>query len=72
MRGSVIRLPKDGDGRSKGFGFVRGEDNIERFFHRSAVADRGFDDLQEGDNVTFEESEGSGGKGPRAEDVERV
>lgn len=61
MNGKVLRILKD-----KGFGFVRGDDGVERFFHRSAVA-TGFDRLNEGTVVTFEDE--SSNKGPRATDV---
>ncbi|MEO5894272.1 MAG: cold shock domain-containing protein, partial [Vicinamibacterales bacterium] len=37
------------------------------FFHRSACNGIRFDDLQEGQSVTFEK--GQGPKGPRAENV---
>lgn len=50
----------------KGFGFIQGE-NGELFFHHSAVQSGNFDELQEGQRVTF--TEGSGPKGPRAESV---
>lgn len=61
MTGEVLRILKD-----KGFGFVKGEDGVERFFHRSAVS-TGFDTLREGSKVTFEDE--TSNKGPRATDV---
>jgi cold shock protein len=51
----------------KGFGFIdtgRGED---MFFHHSSVVGASYDDLQEGQQVSF--TEGRGPKGPRAENV---
>ena len=54
----------------KGFGFVAAEDGNEYFFHQSACNGVQFDDLQEGQAVTFER--GQGPKGPRAEDVRLV
>ena len=51
----------------KGFGFIRGEDNKEYFFHRSSVKNVKFVELEEGRDVTFEETDGP--KGLRAEDV---
>jgi CspA family cold shock protein len=51
---------------NKGFGFIQGE-NGELFFHSSAVANSGFDELREGQSVEYEE--GHGPKGPRAENV---
>jgi CspA family cold shock protein len=62
MNGKVKRLVTD-----KGFGFILAEDGSEYFFHQSACNGCRFDDLREGQNVTF--SKGQGPKGPRAEDV---
>jgi cold shock protein len=63
MRGKVARLMID-----KGFGFVRGDDGVERFFHRSAVwGGGGFESLSEGQAVEFEEE--SHPRGPRARSV---
>lgn len=50
----------------KGFGFIQG-DGGDVFFHHSAVVDGDYDSLQEGQNVEYKE--GTGPKGPRAEDV---
>jgi CspA family cold shock protein len=62
MNGTIKRLVSD-----KGFGFVAAADGNEYFFHQSAVADGQFDQLREGQAVTF--NSGQGPKGPRAEDV---
>ena len=63
MTGKIARLMTD-----KGFGFIRAANSkTEYFFHRSACKNCRFEDLQEGQEVTFEDSEGE--KGPRAEDV---
>lgn len=62
MSGKVKRLI-----REKGFGFVEGQDGQEYFFHQSACVGTRFDDLREGQTVTFEK--GQGPKGPRAENV---
>ena len=62
MNGTIKRLVS-----GKGFGFVAAEDGNEYFFHQSACNGVQFDDLQEGQAVTFEK--GQGPKGPRAEDV---
>ena len=51
----------------KGFGFIATPDGSEYFFHQSACNERRFDELQEGDRVSF--TIGQGPKGPRAEDV---
>ena len=55
---------------SKGFGFVQAEDGAEYFFHQSACNGVRFDELREGQAVTFET--GQGPKGPRAENVRAV
>ncbi len=52
---------------NKGFGFVASEAGTEFFFHQSACNGVQFDDLREGQAVTFDEGEGP--KGPRAENV---
>jgi CspA family cold shock protein len=62
MSGTVKRLVSD-----KGFGFVAASDGNEYFFHQSACADAQFDQLREGQPVTFDS--GQGPKGPRAENV---
>jgi CspA family cold shock protein len=55
----------------KGFGFIRGKDGVERFFHHSAVKSAGgIDALREGQAVTFEHADGN--KGPRAADVRQA
>lgn len=51
----------------KGFGFIDTGGDKDLFFHCSNVMDSRFDDLREGQRVTFEE--GQGPKGPRAENV---
>ena len=61
-KGQIKRLVSD-----KGFGFVAAQDGKEYFFHQSAVNGARFDDLHEGQSVTFEP--GQGPKGPRAENV---
>jgi len=62
MKGKVKRVVL-----AKGFGFILGTDNVEYFFHKSAVKNGHFEDVYEGQEVEFEESDGA--KGPRAEDV---
>lgn len=55
--------------RERGFGFVRGDDGKEYFFHRSGVVGVGvFEDLSEDTPVTIEEEPGSP-KGLRASHV---
>lgn len=62
MNGTVKHIYTD-----KGFAFIKGEDGREYFMHRSALKNGRFEDLREGQEVVFEDAEGS--KGPRAEDV---
>ena len=53
----------------KGFGFIKvqGSDK-DMFFHSSSVTGRSFDELREGQKVTF--TIGQGPKGPCAENVQ--
>jgi CspA family cold shock protein len=60
--GTIKRLVSE-----KGFGFIAAGDGNEYFFHQSACTGVRFDDLREGQAVTFEK--GQGPKGPRAENV---
>jgi CspA family cold shock protein len=51
----------------KGFGFINTASGKDLFFHSSAVQGSGFDNLREGEHVTY--TEGRGPKGPCAENV---
>ena len=51
----------------KGFGFIETGTDKDMFFHMSNVEGVQFDDLREGQAVTFER--GQGPKGPRGENV---
>jgi CspA family cold shock protein len=51
----------------KGYGFIETSGGQDIFFHLSNLEDARFDDLYEGQKVTF--TEGRGPKGPRAENV---
>lgn len=51
----------------KGFGFISNNSGTDLFFHMSAVVDVRFEELQEGQKVSYDE--GRGPKGPRAENV---
>ena len=51
----------------KGFGFIDTGTGKDMFFHASNLEDCRFDELSEGQRVTF--NEGHGPKGPRAENV---
>ena len=54
----------------KGFGFIDIGGEKDLFFHSSALEGVSFDELQEGQRVSF--TEGSGEKGPRAENVKVI
>ena len=62
INGTIKRLVSD-----KGFGFIAASDGTEYFFHQSACSGVAFDDLRDGQAVTFEK--GQGPKGPRGENV---
>lgn len=62
MNGTIKRILPD-----KGFGFIAASDGNEYFFHQSACGQTPFDQLHEGQAVTFER--GQGPKGPRGENV---
>jgi cold shock protein len=65
MKGSIVRK------RDEGYGFIKPEDgDKDVFFHASALVDIDFDDLKEGDVVTFEVEDGP--KGPAAANVQRA
>ena len=51
----------------KGFGFIKTAGEKDLFFHSSAVQGVGFNELREGQKVTY--TEGMGQKGPCAENV---
>ena len=54
----------------RGFGFVRGDDGNEVFFHRTELTAVDFDTLQEGEPVTFDVVESP--KGPRARNLQKA
>lgn len=65
MKGTIKRLT------DKGFGFIAPEgQEKDVFFHSSALADMVFDELREGDAVSFEVEDSE--KGPRAVNVTRA
>ena len=51
----------------KGFGFIQTGSDKDLFFHSSSVQGVSFEELREGQKVSF--TEGQGPKGPRAENV---
>jgi CspA family cold shock protein len=54
----------------KGFGFIDTGTGKDMFFHMSNLVDVSYDELQEGQQVSFDE--GQGPKGPRAENVKVI
>lgn len=66
MQTGTIAVLKD-----KGFGFIKIEDGEKDvFFHANELQNVQFNDLQEGDKVEFEVTEGQ--KGPQATQVSKV
>lgn len=54
----------------KGFGFIESSSGQDMFFHSSSVEGVQFDELREGQSVSYEV--GHGPKGPRAERVQPI
>ena len=54
----------------KGFGFIEDGSGTDVFFHMSALEGSQYDDLLEGQQVSY--NIGTGPKGPRAENVRVV
>ena len=68
MVGTIKKLMKDEYGCRMGFGFITGQDEVERFFHRSdCQSGSKFEGMREGDSVDFEHMDGD--RGPRATNV---
>jgi CspA family cold shock protein len=61
LKGTIKRL------NSRGFGFIAASDGNDYFFHSSACSETSFEDLREGQEVSFDRGEGP--KGPRGENV---
>jgi CspA family cold shock protein len=55
---------------SKGFGFITRESGPDVFVHHSAISGEGFKTLAEGDEVSFDVTEGD--KGLRAENIVKL
>jgi CspA family cold shock protein len=64
-RGKIKKMVRD-----RGFGFIRGDDGKEVFFHRSGLNAADYDGLSEGDNVEYVVQEGP--RGARAENVRQA
>ena len=66
MTGTIARTVAD-----RGFGFITPDDGSKDvFFHARSLVDVEFDDLKEGDKVTFDLENGP--KGPAAANVQRA
>lgn len=65
MKGSVKKFDKE-----KGYGFIKGEDGKDYFFHYSQLMMEGFKTTEEGKKVEFEET--STEKGLRANNIHFV
>lgn len=64
-QGTIARLT------DRGFGFIAREgEEKDLFFHSSGLSGVQFNELQEGDKVTFEVTQGP--KGPSATNVTRI
>jgi cold shock protein len=65
MRGSIVRVVRD-----RGFGLVRDERGREVFFRATGVTGgAAFDNLVEGQEVTFDKEQDPRGRGERAVNV---
>ena len=62
MQGKIVRVMGD-----KQFGFIRGIDGEDYFFHASGLKNESFNQTLVDRTVSFEETEGS--KGLRAEEI---
>mgnify|MGYP001241972058 CR=1 FL=1 len=68
MTGTIAKIVSD-----RGFGFIKpeAEGDKDLFFHaRSVIGETVYDDLREGDAVTYELEDGP--KGPAAVDVNKA
>jgi len=65
MEGTIKTL------KEKGFGFIAvdGEEK-DLFFHRNELKDVSFEELKEGDKVSFEKTDSD--KGPNATNITRI
>jgi len=65
MTGTIVRK------KPNGFGFIK-PDNGDKdvFFHAQALVDVAFDDIQEGERVSFDVEQGP--KGPAAANIHRI
>ena len=55
-KGTITKL------MDRGFGFIKGEDEGDLFFHRNAMDGVEFESLREGQEVEFEKGQGRDGR----------
>ena len=68
MQGSILRLVRD-----RGFGFIKAENGSEVFFHATGVTgSTPYDNLTEGQTVSYEKQQDQRGRGERAVNVQAV
>ena len=66
MQGTIVRLVRD-----RGFGFIKAENGTEVFFHATGVTgSTPYDNLNEGQTVTYDKEQDSRGRGERAVNVQ--
>jgi cold shock protein len=66
MQGSIVRIVRD-----RGFGFIKAENGSEVFFHATGVTgSTPFDNLSEGQTVSYDKEQDSRGRGERAVNVQ--
>jgi CspA family cold shock protein len=56
--------------KNKGYGFIEAEGEKDVFVHFSSIKGKGYRVLEQGDEVTFDLTEGP--KGPQASNVKKV
>jgi len=64
MHGTIRRVIID-----KGFGFIKGDDGREYFFHKSNLRNAEITEMTQDDKVTFEDDLEHAQRGPRAKNV---
>jgi len=65
--GEVVRLFE-----YEGYGFIRTHDGLEVYFHRNAVVDSRFEDLEVGAQVRLSVAENESAEGPQASTVRTI
>jgi CspA family cold shock protein len=64
--GTIVRIVRD-----RGFGFIKEENGNELFFHATGVTgNTPFDNMSEGETVSYEKGKDERGRGERASNVQ--